>query len=314
MAAAVEEDQEIFERPYYQNPYLYAKFYTAMRHRLAEIILPASVLAVFIGVHLICDANTGEFVLDYSALRDALHLPKSTVYVAVQELLKTPFVTHVHEDYYRITDYEADRTAPGASYFKLTPRFIDSLAGMVAHHLPAMILFSLELLDVHRHHDKETLRKMQTLIYKKRLGSAPSRVRYNLRLLDGFVRWADYPNSSGTDTLLQFFVLDDDTQTIEQEEFRALHGAVNRETLSAYQNAGGSDALSWRELSRSTRPLIAYGISLRLHSETVIRLGSLFGAICAERKVKRRAAYLRRLLKNGDLLKHIPPWRLQYSA
>ncbi|KPV42667.1 hypothetical protein [Alicyclobacillus ferrooxydans] len=314
MTVAIVEDQEIGERPYYQTPYLYAKFYTAMRHRLAEMNLSASVVTAFIGVHLICDANTGDFVLDYSALRDALHLPKSTVYVAVQELLKTPLVTHVYEDHYRITDYEADRTAPGASYFNLTPRFIALLSLLVAHHLPAMILFCLEIMDVSRHRNSEILRKMRTLMYKKHLGSAPSRVRKNLALLDGFIEWGELPNASGTDVLLQFWLVKDDSRTIEQEAFRALHGAVSRETLEGYAAARGADTPTWRELSKSTRRLIAYGIDMKLHPETILRIASMFGAICAARHVKWRGAYLTKLLKSGDLLKQIPAWRLKYTA
>lgn len=299
--------------PFKQNAYYQAKFYTRMRHRLEELPLPASVLAVFIGVHMLCDADTGHFYRDDVSLRQVLDMPKSTVHAAFSQLVQTPLVTELGNGEYVITDYENDRTTSG-SYFRLTPAFVDSLSSIVSHHQPKLLLFALELLDCQRNYDAEIRRKMKTLIYDRQLGSCPSRVYSSLELLSGMTRWAVTPNAAGTDQLVQFWPLRDEMRSLEQNQFRSLHGEVTRSTIEGYRAARGTDVLTWRELSKTTRKIIEYGVELHLQLPVIARLGSLFGAICAEHHVIRRLPYLRRLLKTGDLLKLIPEWRQKTPA
>ncbi|MCF8568406.1 hypothetical protein LLE49_27185 [Alicyclobacillus tolerans] len=284
-----------------------------MRHRLEGLPLPASVLALFVGVHMLCDPDTGRFFRDDAALRNILDMPKSTVHAAFSQLVQTPLVTELAHGEYIITDYETDRIE-SRSYFRLTPAFISSLSAMVSHHQPNVLLFALELLDCQRNFDAEIRRKMKTLVHDRQLGSCPSRVYSSLKLLNGMTRWSVTPNAMGTDVVLQFWPLKDDMRSLEQDQFRALHGEVTRSTIEGYRAARGTDVLTWRELSRTTRKLIEYGVELNLHFPVIARLGSLFGAICAQYKVTRRMPYLRRLLRTGDLLKLIPQWRLQTPA
>jgi len=297
------------ERP--QCVYEDAKFYTAMRHRLLKAHLPASVLAVFVGLHTICDADSGVFIRDDRAMRDLLGLSKSTVCYAFRRLLKTRFIQETSEGEYCITAYADDRMHEQASYFRLAPPIFSILGNLVAHHHPALIHFALELMDCRRHANSEIRRSMQTLIHRKKLGSCASRVYKALKLLDGLVRYAITPSANGRDDVLQFW-LQTPLQDVEQIKFRAWHGQVSRETAKAYRFAKGPYVLSWRELSRTTRLLVQYGLEQHLDGAQMARLGSYFGTLCAKHKILRRTAYLRKIRDNGDLIKCLT-W-LQKSA
>lgn len=282
-----------------QTPYSKAKFYKAMRHRLADMDLPASALGLLIGLHCICDADTGSFVRDDVTMRELLGMSKSTVAWAFKRLLKVGLVSEVGGGLFEISHYSTDRLE--GNYFRIGDNLLAALPRIIAHHHPGILLFALQLLDQSRVHGAEIVYGMRTLVYKEKLGSCPARVMKALDLLDGITKWAALPNSSGTGDNLYFYINNVEPDISENTlRFRALHGTVSRETKLTYEfvsqaKLGSYHQMTWRELSRTTRLIIQYGIDQNLTEEVLKRMASRFGALCAQ-GIKNKAAYLRKAL------------------
>jgi len=285
-----------------QTPYNQAKFYTAMRHRLEGMELPASALAVLTALHTLCDADTGRFYRDDVTVRKVTQLSKSTVSWGFKRLLAEAVVLE-EKGAYLIAGYEEDRTSE-KSYFRLSNTFLAALPKMVQHHNPRILLFSLELLDRGRNHGAELVYSTSTLIHKRRLGSCPSRVNKGLQFLTQCFRYAYVPNSTGTDNNIHFYLVQETNEdTNNQERFRKLHGEVSYTTKKSFQFAQGTKQLEWRELARTTRIIIQYGMENRLTDYEVGRLAGLFGAYYARNNVQRPVPYLRKALP--DLLGYV---------
>lgn len=314
-----------------QQPYDQGKMYTAMRHRLMRYNLPASAFAVMVGLHTVCDANTGAFFRpDIYNMTERLHLPKQTVSYAMRRLIDAGLVVYkgktevlrnpedesegtIDLDCFVIAHFEQDRLdaleqGKTHGYFRLNAPLLDQLAEMVSSHNPRIILFALQLLDQSRVHEREMFYGMRrSLIRKWRLGSCPSRVDKALSLLAGIVLWTRSPNATGDDENLSFYLVSEKTYSEEQDKYRQLHGQVSRETQKAYHFARSghrfSINLSWRELSRTTRLLIRYAIENRVDNKTLLRMAGLWGSTMAQNHVdkRKRLAYLRQALKNGGL-------------
>ncbi|MCL6633960.1 MAG: hypothetical protein K6T63_15185 [Alicyclobacillus herbarius] len=294
------DPEEIIE----QQPYDRAKFFTAMRWRLRDMQLPASAIALLVALHTVCDADTGTFTRrDLVTVRRITLLPKQTVSWAFRRLLERGLVT-VDEtvenaDTYIITHYEEDRRGPHG-YFRLTPNLIRQLPEMVARHNPKIILFALELLDRGRVYGAEMIYSMKKLIRDWRLGSCPSRVMKQLELLAGIALYAKMPNAKGDGENLHFDLVKDEDYSEEQEKWRSLHGRVSAETKRAFQFASrqrnGRPAPTWRELARTTRLIIRYGLDNQLTDVEMVRIAGLFGTTCVVQDVRRPVPYLRRAL------------------
>ncbi|MFD1678266.1 hypothetical protein [Alicyclobacillus fodiniaquatilis] len=290
-----------------QQPYDNAKFYTAMRHRLHHYDLPASALAVFVGLHMIIhDADTGRFFRDDVTLRKTLNLPKSTVHQAFERLTKTSLIRELEDGEWMITHYEQDRLM-AKSYFRLNENFIEILPLLVQHHAPNVLLFGLELLDRGRHYNSEIIYGTKTLIHEWNLGNCRSRVYKALALLSRIALWTIVPNKKETDDNLHFHLNKDYQRDEEQNQYRALHGRISRETKEAYNFSGGTDKLTWYELAKTTRMIIQYGIEHQLEDKEMIRLAGIFGSYCARERVKTRKAYLGKALKSktGNLYEKV---------
>lgn len=281
-----------------QHPYDNPKFYTAMRHRLHHYNLPASVLTYFIALHTILyDADKGRFYRDDVAIRRITGLPKSTAHQAFVYLTTTSLIRPLEDGSWEITHYEQDRTM-AKSYFRLSPPLLKTLSTLVSHHAPMGILFALELVDRSRHFNADVKYGMSTLIREWKLGSCPSRVYKMLELLSTLSLWTLVPNQKETEDNVHFHLVKVQRDK-EQEKLRALHGSTSRNIKESYRFAGGTDTITWYELSKLTRRIIQHGIDHKLPDRDMLRLGSLYGAYCARNHIRRRVPYLSIALKKG---------------
>ncbi|GMA66185.1 hypothetical protein GCM10025859_66270 [Alicyclobacillus fastidiosus] len=295
-----------------QTPYDNPKFYHAMRLRLLnDYDLPCSAIAVLIGLHMICDPDTGVFMRSDTQVRKEIGLAKSTYSIGFSELLGSGLVSEIDEARCVITDFEKDRCFGEKSkqnYFRITRNFLRILSRLVAHGHKRMMHFALECLDRSRHYNSENVISMSKLVRERRLGTCPKRALQALSLLDGFMDYAVMPNSTNTDNLVQFWLVKEDQRDEEQIRLRTLHGEVSTEIRESYRFAHGTERLTWRELSRMTRKLIQYGLTYRLYDQDqrldgriIKRMAGRFGAMCARNNIKKRIPYLSYILKNGDL-------------
>ncbi|MFD1673509.1 hypothetical protein [Alicyclobacillus fodiniaquatilis] len=282
------------------NAYSNAKFYTEIRQKLLRMNLEASVIAVFTGYHTLCDPDTGVFSRDDVKIREITGLPRSTVHWATNRLFKSELIAHRVDGTHEIAGYEVHRKLDKPSYFRLTSKFFELLPTVVHHKNSGLLLFALEILDCSRHYNYEIVRNVETLVNEKRIGSTRLRALKALELLRGFADWSIFPNKRDTDDLVQFWPVKDERDE-SQDKLRATHGKVTRETRKGYLFAGGENPPDWRELSRSTRKIIQHGIDLKLPEDVIIRMGGLFGSLCARNKIEKRLPYLRKILKNGSL-------------
>ncbi|WP_436664508.1 hypothetical protein ACOALA_20865 (plasmid) [Alicyclobacillus acidoterrestris] len=295
-----------------QTPYDNPKFYHAMRKRLEnDYDLPTSSIAVLIGLHMVCDLNTGEFIRLDSQVRKLIGLEKSTYSMGFSRLVEVGLVKQLDESMYVITHYEEDRCngeKDKQNYFRITSNFVRILPRIVTHGHKRLMLWALECLDRARVYNHENVISMPKLIKDRKLGTCPKRVYQALSLLEGFMDYSVIPNSAGEDILLQFWPVKQEQRTEEQIRLRRLHGDVASEIRDSFRFAHGTGELHWRELSRMARKIIEYGLNHRLYNadqvldEGVIkRMASRFGAYCARNQIKKRLAYLGYILQNGHL-------------
>ncbi|GMA65624.1 hypothetical protein NZD89_27875 (plasmid) [Alicyclobacillus fastidiosus] len=297
----------------HQNPYDNPKFYHAMRVRLeSEYDLPTSSIAVMIGLHSICDLNTGEFNRSDSVVRELIGLEnKSTYSIGFTRLLEVGLVKQIDDVKYVITHYEQDRCngeKDKQNYFRITSNFVRILPRVVKHGHKRLMFWALECLDRSRIYNSENVIGMQKLIKDRKLGTCPKRVYQALELMEGFMAYSVIPNSAGDDVLLQFWPVKQEERTEEQVRLRRIHGEVATEIRDSFNFAHGVGQLNWRELSRMARKIIEYGLNHKLYNAdkqldaaVVKRMAGRFGAYCARNKIKKRLAYLGYILKNGHL-------------